>query len=355
MTVFGTDAFDDHELVTFGGDAGSGLSAIIAIHNTSRGPALGGCRMWPYPDETSAITDVLRLSRGMTYKSALAGLPYGGGKSVIIGDPRKHKTSALLDAMGRVVEALGGRYTIAEDVGIGVPDVARMAESTAHVAGVAAGDGDGDGDPSPATAYGVYMGIRAAVKHRLGRESLSGVRVAVQGVGAVGEKLCHHLSAEGAEIVVSDIDADRARRVAKRFDTRLMDSDTIVSAPVDVLAPCALGGVVGDETVTQIQAGIVAGAANNQLKEPRHGVAIHERGILYAPDYVINAGGIIHISHEGDGYNRSRAFTHVARIGDTLLTIFDRADRQGLSTATAADRLAEEHFTHPNPLWAYAA
>jgi leucine dehydrogenase len=353
MTVFENATFDDHELVTFARDPESGLRAIIAVHNSSRGPALGGCRMWPYAGEADAIADALRLSRGMTYKSALAGLPFGGGKSVILGDPGRDKTPALLAAMGRAVEALGGRYTIAEDVGIGVPDVTEMARATRHVAGVPSGENDGD--PSPATAYGVFMGIKAAVRHKFETESLNGLRVAIQGTGAVGQKLARHLANEGAEVLVADVAGDRAARVAAALDLRAIPATEVLSAPVDVLAPCALGGVINDETLPAIQAGIVAGGANNQLAESRHGAALQDRGILYAPDYVINAGGIIHISHEGESYDRARAFAHVARIHETLMTIFERARKLGVPTATAADRLAEEHFTHPNPSPAKAA
>jgi leucine dehydrogenase len=309
--------------------------------------------MWAYGSEDAAITDALRLARGMTYKSALAGLPFGGGKSVIIGDPKRDKSPAALRAMGRAVESLGGRYSIAEDVGIRVPDIAEMAKETTHVAGLSAGSGDGD--PSPATAYGVYMGIRAAVAHKLRQDTLSGVRVAIQGAGAVGAKLCGHLVAEGADVLIADVDPRRAQDVAARFDAQAVSAERILGADVDVFAPCALGGVIDDAALDRLKAGIVAGAANNQLLEDRHGAALQERGILYAPDYVINAGGVIHISHEGPGYDASKAYAHVARIHDTLLTIFDRARRQGLPTATAADRLAEEHFTHPKPRTAAAA
>ncbi len=343
MPVFENEAFDDHEQVVFCRDAASGLKAIVAVHNSSRGPALGGCRMWPYRDERAAVTDVLRLSRGMTYKSALAGLPFGGGKSVIIGDPRHDKSEALFRAMGRFVEALGGRYTVAEDVGISVADVEVMARETRFAAGLSAGSGD----PSLATAYGVYMGIRAAVKHRLDRDGLAGLSVAVQGAGSVGYHLCRHLADDGAEVLVADIDRDRVERAARDAGARALAPKEVVGAPVDVFAPCALGGVIDDLAVERLQARIVAGAANNQLAEPRHGEALRRRGILYAPDYVINAGGIINISHEGPGYDRAKAFAHVALIHDTLLAIFARADQQAVPTSEAADRLAEERFSRP--------
>ncbi|MGF1630110.1 MAG: Glu/Leu/Phe/Val dehydrogenase dimerization domain-containing protein [Kiloniellaceae bacterium] len=341
MSVFEHREFDGHEQVVFCHDPASGLRAIIAIHNTNRGPALGGCRMWPYASEAAALTDALRLSRGMTYKSALAGLAYGGGKSVIIGDPRRGKSQALFRAMGRYVDSLGGRYTVAEDVGISVPDVEIMAEETTHVAGVTSG---GAGDPSPATAYGVYMGIKAAALHRLGTDSLRGLRVAVQGVGHVGYYLCRHLAAEGAELIVADLAEDSLDRAVREFDAQVAAPDRIAAAAVDIYAPCALGAVINDATLPQIKAKVVAGSANNQLAEARHGAALRQRGILYAPDYVINAGGIINISHEGAGYDAAKAFAHVAQIHDTLLEIFRRADAQKVATSEAADRLAEERF-----------
>ena len=345
MSVFEHHEFDGHEQVVFCHDPASGLKAIIAIHNTNRGPALGGCRMWPYASDEEALTDALRLSRGMTYKSALAGLAFGGGKSVIIGDPKRDKSEALFRAMGRFVDSLGGRYSVAEDVGISVPDVEIMARETAFVAGTRAG---GAGDPSPATAYGVYMGIKAAARHRLGVDSLTGLRVAVQGVGHVGYYLCRHLFAEGAELVVADIAQESLERAVREFDAHVAAPDVIAAAAVDIYAPCALGATVNDETLPKLQAKVVAGSANNQLAEARHGEALRRRGILYAPDYVINAGGVIAISHEGPGYDEAKAFAHVAQIHDTLLEIFRRADAQKVATSEAADRLAEERFRGPS-------
>ena len=346
MSVFEHHEFNGHEEVVFCHDAAAGLKAIIAIHNTNRGPALGGCRMWPYASEEEALTDALRLSRGMTYKSALADLAMGGGKSVIIGDPRKDKSDALFRAMGRFVASLGGRYTVAEDVGISVPDVDLMGEETEFVAGATKG---GAGDPSPATAYGVYMGIKAAAKHRLGSEDLKGLRIAVQGVGHVGYYLCRYLSGEGAELVVTDIARDSLDRVAGEFDAKVVAPQAIYGAEADVFAPCALGAVINDETLPLLKAKVVAGSANNQLAEARHGEALRQRGILYAPDYVINAGGIVNISHEGPGYDEAKAFAHVARIHDTLLEIFRRAEKKQRATSEAADRLAEERFRPTRP------
>ena len=344
MTLFDHPEFDGHEQVAFCSDPETGLRAIISIHNRTRGPALGGCRMWPYENEEEALQDVLRLSRAMTYKSALAALPYGGGKSVIIGDAREDKSPGRLAAMGRFVESLGGRYIVAEDVGISVADVEAMSAETSHVAGIPS---LGSGDPSPATAYGVFMGIRAAVSHTLGQESLSGVRIAVQGLGQVGYHLCRYLAGEGADLVVTDINADRLAEAAKEFGARTLAPEEIYEAEADVFAPCALGAVINDTTIARLKAKIVAGSANNQLAEPRHGEVLRARGITYAPDYLINAGGIINISHEGPSYDESKAFAHVALIHDTLLQILDLAKSQGLATSEAADRLARERFMTP--------
>jgi leucine dehydrogenase len=357
MPVFDDPAFDAHEQVVFCTDPATGLQAIVAIHNTSRGPALGGARMWAYDSSAEALTDVLRLSRGMTYKSALAGLPFGGGKTVILGDPAQAKTPDMLRALGRYVDTLGGRYTVAEDVGIGVPDVEEIAKETRFVAGVPDG---GSGDPSPATAYGVFVGIRAAVKHKLGADRLaddkmSDVSVAIQGAGQVGYDLARHLTGAGADVRIADVDPERARRARDDLGVQVLDPAAVLEADVDVLAPCALGGVLNDTTIPRLRAAIVAGAANNQLVAAQHGRMLQDRGILYAPDYLINAGGIINISYEGPDYDRSRAFSHVALIHDTLLSIFQRADRAGIPTSEAADRLAEERFTHPNPTPARAA
>ncbi|MFQ5467243.1 MAG: Glu/Leu/Phe/Val dehydrogenase dimerization domain-containing protein [Kiloniellaceae bacterium] len=342
MAIFDHPEFDDHEQVVFCRDREAGLKAIIAIHNMARGPALGGCRMWPYGSEAEAVTDALRLSRGMTYKSALAELPYGGGKSVIIGDPKTDKNEALFRAMGRFVESLGGRYIVAEDVGISVEDVETMAQTTTHAAGTRAA---AVGDPSPATAYGVFMGLRAAVAHRLGRKDLRGLRVAVQGLGHVGMGLCRHLAEAGAVLTVSDLDPARLAQARADFDAQAVAPAAIIDAEADVFAPCALGAVLNDETIPRLNARVVAGSANNQLAAPRHGAALAARNILYAPDYVINAGGVIHISHEGPAYNEAAAVAHVARIHDTLREIFSRAEAAGTATSEAADRLAEERLS----------
>ena len=356
MPLFAHPEFDDHEQIVFCRDADSGLKAIIAIHSLNRGPALGGCRMWPYGDEAEALTDVLRLSRGMTYKSALADLPYGGGKSVVIGDPKRDKSEALFRALGRFVDSLGGRYVIAEDVGIAVPDIETVGRETPYVAGIPSG---GSGDPSPATAWGVFHGIRASVAHRLGRRDLEGLRVAVQGLGHVGAELCRFLSEAGAELLVTDIDPAAVARIAEELGAEPLAPEAILAAEAEVFAPCALGAVIDDAALDRLKAKVVAGSANNQLAAPRHGALLKQRGVLYAPDYVINAGGVINISHEttaaGRRYDKTAAFAHVARIHDTLTEIFERADKAGIPTSEAADRLAEQRFKEASGQAAAAA
>lgn len=348
--MFSHPEFHQHEQVVFCHDAASGLHAIIAIHNRNRGPALGGCRMYPYSDTEAAVTDVLRLSRGMTYKSALAGLHLGGGKSVIIGDPRQHKSPQLLRAMGEFIDSLGGHYISAEDSGTSVADIKIMGEKTQHVAGLDRPGANGqirNGDPSPMTAFGVFRGIQAAVKHQLGRDDLTAIRVAIQGVGHVGYHLAALLHQAGARLWVSDVFEQNAQRASTAFDAVLVPPQDIIQQPVDVFAPCALGAVINNISIAQLQASIIAGAANNQLAAAEHGESLHQRGILYAPDYVINAGGVIDIAHELTGYDPQAAKAHVAGIYDTLLAIFERSARQNISTHIIADRMAEERFNKP--------
>ncbi|MGQ9369816.1 Leu/Phe/Val dehydrogenase [Azospirillum sp. ST 5-10] len=342
MPVFEADGFDRHEQVVFASDPDSGLKAIIAIHDTRRGPALGGCRYWHYADERAAVTDVLRLSRGMTYKAAMADLPYGGGKSVVLADPARPKSPELMRALGRAVERLGGRYIVAEDVGTSPADMAEVRRETGFVSGLA----EGGGDPSPATAHGVWRGIHAAVNHRLRRNDLAGLKVAVQGLGHVGYHLCRHLHEEGVRLFVTDIRAESVARVADEFAAVPVAADAIYDVDADVFAPCALGAVVNDDTVERLRVSVVAGAANNQLAAPRHGVRLAERSILYAPDYIINAGGLVNVHHErvAGGYDRARAYAHVARIERTLADVFARAARDGVPTGAAADRMAEERL-----------
>lgn len=348
MSVFSHPEFDNHEQLNFVSDEKTGLRAIIAVHNTNLGPALGGCRMWNYASDEEALRDVLRLSRGMTYKSALANLKLGGGKSVIIGDPRQHKTEALLEAMGRALERTGGRYIAAEDSGTSVPDLQVMGRLTDNVAGITERTGiDGlpcNGDPSPATAYGCFVGLKAAVKHRLGREDLNGLKVAVQGVGNVGYRLARHLREAGAELYVTDIHDEQVRLAVTELDATAVPQEDLLSLDVDVLAPCALGAVLNDISIPQIRAKVVAGAANNQLAAPGHDRMLKERGILYAPDYAINAGGIIDIYYERVGHEHTKVRAHIETIADTLEEIFRRADDSGRPTGEIANELAEERF-----------
>ncbi len=340
MDVFASPAFDDHEQVVFFFDRQSGLKAIVALHDTTLGPALGGCRMWAYRSEAEAVTDVLRLAKGMTYKAAMASLPFGGGKAVIIGDPKTGKSEALFRALGRAIDSLGGRYYTGEDVGTSPADMDWASAETPCVLGRSSGSGD----PSPVTARGVWLGIRAAVEHRLGRADLSGVRVAVQGLGHVGYNVARLLAQDGAKLIVADLDPSRAERAAEEFGAGLADGDAILEVEAEVLAPCALGGVINDATLPRLACKIVAGAANNQLLEARHGAALHARGILYAPDYVINAGGLINIAEElrSGSYDRGRALAKVQIIAETLTEVFERAARAGAPTSEIADRLAEE-------------
>ena len=347
MAVFSLSDFADHEQVVFVSDDKSGLKAIIAVHNSNLGPALGGCRMWPYATEEEAVRDVLRLSRGMTYKSAMANLRLGGGKSVIIGNPRTHKTPELLAAFARALEQLNGRYIAAEDSGTSVADMKYMTQFTQHVAGIhdkPSDAGTRSGDPSPATAYGTFIGIKAAVKERLGRDSLDGLRVAVQGVGNVGFDLARQLKEAGAQLWVTDIHREALVQAGKELGATVVAPDEIFGLDVDVFAPCALGAILNDSTIPQLKATIVAGAANNQLAEARHGLALMKRGILYAPDYVINAGGIIDVYHERIGFDRSALLKHIEGIHDNLMEVFERAREEERPTGEVADAIAEERF-----------
>lgn len=345
MNVFSDIAFDDHEQVVFASDKTTGLKTIIAVHNTNLGPSLGGCRMWPYASEQDAIHDVLRLSRGMTYKSALANLPLGGGKSVIIGDPRSQKTPELFRAMGRAVEQLGGRYIVAEDVGTSPEDMGHIASQTKHVGGINDGkDPERTGDPSPFTAYGVFIGLKEAVRFKHGSDDLTGMRVAVQGLGHVGYHLCRMLHAAGAKLIVADLNAASMKAAAMEFGATAVPVDKILSVDADILAPCALGGVINDKSIADLKVGVIAGAANNQLEDDRHGEMLREAGILYAPDYVINAGGVIEVYYCREGKTVAETNMHIEGIGETVREIFERAKDQNLSTGFVADRLAEERF-----------
>ena len=344
MAVFSAKSFANHDEVVFWHDARAGLKAIIAIHDTTLGQALGGCRMWNYASDDEALEDVLRLSRGMTYKAAMAGLNLGGGKSVILGDPHKDKSESLLRSLGRFVDSLAGRYIVAEDVGMSVADMDIVRQETRHVAGV----GERGGDPSPATAWGVYNGIRAAVHHKLDREELTGVSVAVQGLGHVGAHLCNYLARDGVRLVVTDIDEGAIGLARERYGAAAVAPGEIYDAEVEVFAPCALGGVINDQTIPRLKASIVAGSANNQLAEARHGKALVDRGILYAPDYVINAGGLIYVSYEvsyrGPYFDRDVAMAHAGRLYNRLRDLFARAEAERVPTHEMADRIAWERL-----------
>ncbi|MED3995222.1 branched-chain amino acid dehydrogenase [Peribacillus frigoritolerans] len=333
----------DYEQLLFCQDKQSGLKAIIAIHDTTLGPALGGTRMWTYASEEDAIEDALRLSRGMTYKNAAAGLNLGGGKTVIIGDPRKDKNEEMFRAFGRYIQGLNGRYITAEDVGTTVEDMDLIHEETDFVTGISPAFGS-SGNPSPVTAYGVYRGMKAAAKEAFGTDSLEGKVVAVQGVGNVSYNLCRHLHEEGAKLIVTDINKESVARAVESFGATAVNPDEIYGVECDIYAPCALGAVINDQTINQIRARVIAGAANNQLKETVHGDQIHEKGIIYAPDYVINAGGVINVADELLGYNRERALKKVETVYDTIERVIEIAKRDQIPTYKAADRMAEERI-----------
>ncbi|MFE0505072.1 branched-chain amino acid dehydrogenase [Peribacillus butanolivorans] len=333
----------DYEQLLFCQDKQSGLKAIIAIHDTTLGPALGGTRMWTYATEEEAIEDALRLSKGMTYKNAAAGLNLGGGKTVIIGDPRKDKNEEMFRAFGRYIQGLNGRYITAEDVGTTVEDMDLIHEETDFVTGISPAFGS-SGNPSPVTAYGVYRGMKAAAKEAFGTDSLEGKVVAVQGVGNVAYNLCRHLHEEGAKLIVTDINKESVARAVESFGATAVNPDEIYGVQCDIYAPCALGAVINDQTINLIKAKVIAGAANNQLKEPVHGDQIHEKGIVYAPDYVINAGGVINVADELLGYNRERALKKVETVYDTIERVIEIAKRDNIPTYKAADRMAEERI-----------
>ncbi len=334
----------EHEQIVVCSDPEANLKAIIAIHNTTLGPSLGGTRMWPYNNEEEALRDVLRLSRGMTYKAAISGLNLGGGKAVIIGDPRTDKTEEMFRAFGRYVDTLGGRYITAEDVGIEVQDMEWVSMETKYVTGIPKSIG-GSGDPSPVTAYGVYMGIKACAKKAYGSDSLEGKRIAVQGAGHVSSYLVEFLSKENAELFISDIYEDKVTKLAEKVGATVVDPDEIYSKEVDIFSPCALGGVVNDDTLDAFNCDIIAGAANNVLdEEDKHGQMLIDRGILYAPDYVINAGGLINVASELEGYNEKRAHTKASRIYNVILDILDYSEENDMPTYAASNILAEKRI-----------
>lgn len=330
----------DYEQLVFCYDETSGLKAVICIHDTTLGPALGGTRMWVYEDEDEAILDALRLGRGMTYKAAAAGLNLGGGKTVIIGDSKKDKSEELWRAFGRYVQSLNGRYITAEDVGTSVEDMDYVAMETDYVTGLSGTSGD----PSPVTAYGVYMGMKACAQEAYGNDSLEGKVVAVQGLGHVGYYLCKHIFEEGGKLIVTDIYQDLVDRIVTEFGATAVSPDEIYGVECDIYAPCALGATVNDETIPQLKCRIIAGGANNVLKEERHGDIINEKGIIYGPDYVINAGGLINVYHELMGYDPEVVMRDVKKIYDRILKVIEISKRDNIPTYKAADIMAEERI-----------
>ncbi|KFZ31809.1 amino acid dehydrogenase [Pseudidiomarina salinarum] len=338
MSLFEHKEFDQHEQVVFCHDKETGLKAIIAIHDTTLGPSLGGTRLWNYASSAEALTDVLRLSRGMTYKSALAGLPLGGGKAVIIGDAKKIKTPELFRAYGRFVNSLSGRYITAEDVNIRTTDIEIVAEETSYVAGTTGKAGD----PSPHTALGTYLGLKIAAKHKFGSDELKGLKIAIQGLGAVGYDFAKYCANEGARLFVTDINEEACERAEKELGATVVGLEEIYGLDVDVYAPCALGATINDATLEQMKAKIIAGSANNQLATVAHDKIVSDMGILYAPDYVINAGGVIHVCSEAASMSRAETDQRVRDIYNTLDTIFTRAEQENRPTGEIADELARE-------------
>lgn len=333
--------FDEHEGVHAFTDRASGLRAIIAIHSTHLGPAAGGTRFWHYADRNDAVTDALRLSRGMSFKNAMAGLPVGGGKGVILADETRTKTPEMLAAFGRAIESLGGRYITAEDVGMGEADLVAIGRETRHVSGLPVAAGDAGGDPGPSTAMGVFLGVKAAIQRALHKDSAHGVHVAIQGVGSVGGGLARLLAAEGARLTLADVNRERAHQLAAELNGRAVDANEILGIEADVVSPCALGAILTTETIAALKTPIVAGGANNQLATPEDGDRLHARGILYAPDYVINAGGIINVTLEylGQG-DRAEVEARLRQIPERLDAIWAESAASGRTSARVADAMA---------------
>jgi len=342
VTAWDLADFDDHEGVHLFRDRASGLTAVVAVHSTALGPAAGGVRFWHYPNRVDAVTDALRLSRGMSYKNAMAGLPLGGGKGVILADDAGTKTSSLLQAFGKSVNSLGGRYVTAEDVGISTDDMVAISKETTFVSGLPVAEGSAGGDPGPFTAYGVFLGVKAAVKRALGKDSVQGVHVAIQGVGSVGGGLARLLAEEGAMLTLADVNADRARALAEEFGGAAVPAEEILGIEAEVISPNALGATLTENSIAALKAPIVAGGANNQLATPEDGDRIHARGILYAPDYVINAGGIINVGLEylGQG-DEAEVRARIRRIPDRLEQVWAESAESGQPAAHVADRIAQ--------------
>lgn len=343
--IFGTLTQMGHEQVVFCNDEATGLKAIIGIHNTVLGPALGGTRMWNYANEQEAITDVLRLSRGMTFKAAISGLNLGGGKAVIIGDAKTQKTEAFMRRFGKFVNSLGGKYITAEDVNMKTADMEYIGMETKHVTGLPESMG-GSGDPSPVTAYGVYLGMKSTAKKVYGNDSLTGKKVTVQGVGQVGMYLVEHLVKEGAKVTINDISEEKVKALVEKFGVAVVDADGLYDLDMDIYAPCALGATLNDNTIPRLKCSIVAGAANNQLKEElKHGYMLKDKSITYAPDFLINAGGLINVYNEHLGnYNRKRALEQAEKIYTTNLSILNLAENEKISSQEAAIKLCEKRI-----------
>ncbi|GGZ53062.1 Glu/Leu/Phe/Val family dehydrogenase [Mesonia mobilis] len=342
--VFGQLSFDNHEQVVFCNDKDTGLKAIIGIHNTNLGPALGGTRMWNYESEYEALNDVLRLSRGMSFKSAITGLNLGGGKAVIIGDAKTQKTPALMRRFGEFVHSLSGKYITAEDVGMETEDMDIVSEVTPFVAGISEEKG-GAGNPSPITAYGVFMGMKAAAKYKFGTDNLEGKKVLVQGIGHVGETLVKYVSEEGAEVIIADINQERLIEVSEKYGAKIFEGDHLYDLDVDIYAPCALGATLNDQTIPQLKAKVVAGAANNQLADELiHGELLKQKGIVYAPDFLINAGGIINVYAEIVKYDRAEIIKKTENIYNTTLEILTKAELEQMTTHQAALKIAKNRI-----------
>ena len=341
-TPWGFEDFDAHEDLHFVWNEECGLKAIIAVHSTHLGPAAGGCRFWHYADPADALTDALRLSRGMSYKNAMAGLPLGGGKSVIIADEKRTKTPEMLHVFGKAVDHLCGRYVTAEDVGVSVADMIEIRRQTPFVAGLPVEGGDVGGDPGPHTSLGVFLGIKAAVRRALGKDSLGGLHVALQGAGSVATGVAAHAAAEGARLSIADVDSLKAQKLADATGGKVVGADEILGIEADVLSPCALGAILDEQTIPALRVPVVAGGANNQLAKPGDGPRLHERGILYAPDYVINAGGIINVSTEylRDG-DSSLVRQRIEGIPDRLEQIWVESAESGRDPASVADAMAQ--------------
>ena len=340
MEIFDRLSQREHEQLVFWNEPRIGYKGIIAIHNTTLGPALGGTRFWNYETDAEAIEDALRLARGMTYKSALAGLNLGGGKSVIIGDPNTRDREMIFRAHGRAVESLAGRYITAEDVGTSPADMDFVHMETDHVCGLMGKSGD----PSPVTAYGVYQGMKAAALHKYGDDSLDGKHVTVQGCGHVGYFLCQDLAEEGAQLTVTDIDEKKVAVVVEEFGAKAVAPDEIYGIDADVFAPCALGAILNDDTLEVLNVDIVVGGANNQLAEPRHSREVENKGILYGPDYLVNAGGLINVYAEIQGWPAERSLRKAGEIYNTLIRILELAEAEGITTAEASDKVAEQRM-----------